>query len=115
MKKLNKDIAKKADNLNQWILEQEVVQEFQRYETLIRNNQELMELEDELKLMQKEIVNQKHQGLDCSLLIQTYEDKKKNFDENPIVYNYLVLKEEVNALIYQIQNDLNKQLNKKVD
>ena len=43
----------------------------------------------------------------------TYQKKKKSFDENPLVYNYLVLKEEVNALLNQIQHDINLELKKK--
>jgi len=112
---LNKEIEEKARALNQWILNQEVVKEFQKYEKIIQENQELKDLEDELKTLQQEIVNKKHQNIDCTLLIQDYEKKKKSFDENPILFNYLSLKQEVNDLLCQIQDDINQQLKKKVD
>ena len=112
---MNKNIELKAKTLNQWILDQEIVKEFHKYEKLIINNPELIKTEDELKQMQKDIVNQKHQGIDCTFLIQDYEKKKKEFDENPIIYNYLSLKEEVNELLNQVQDDINQQLKKKVD
>lgn len=115
MKKLNKDIKEKAKALNQWILTQEVVQEYQRYEKLIHEHQELKQWENELKMMQKEIVNKKHQGIDCEELVNDYQNKKKSYDEHPIIYNYLSLKQEVNDLILQIQDDINEQLKKKVD
>ena len=99
MKKLNKEIEEKAKALNQWILDQEVVKEFQKYETLIHNNPDLLNTEEELKDIQKQIVNAKHQGIDCQKLIESYENKRKLFDENPIVYNYLLLKQEVNDLV----------------
>ena len=105
MKKLNKEIEEKAKALNQWILDQEVVKEFQKYETLIHNNPDLLNTEEELK----------DQGIDCQKLIESYENKRKLFDENPIVYNYLLLKQEVNDLVTQIQDDINEQLQKKVD
>ena len=37
------------------------------------------------------------------------------FNENPIVANYLALKQEVNELLSYIQDDINEQLKKKVD
>lgn len=105
----------KADILNQWILEQTVVKEYQKYEKLIHLNPVLKQEEDILKDLQKQIVKQKHLGNDCQKLILEYQDRKKSFDENPLVYNYLILKQEVNDLIYLIQDDLNKQLKIKVD
>ena len=115
MKKLNKDIEEKAIVLNRWILSQKVVQEYQKYEKLIVEHQELKQQEDELKAMQKEIVNKKHQGMDCTQLIKDYESKKESYDQHPLVYNYLSLKQEVNDLILRIQDDINEQLKKKVD
>ncbi len=76
MKKLNKEIEEKAKALNQWILDQEVVKEFQKYETLIHNNPDLLNTEEELKDIQKQIVNAKHQGIDCQKLIESYETKE---------------------------------------
>lgn len=112
---MNKEIEKKAKALNQWILQQDEVIEYKKYEKLIKNNQFLKELEICLKDMQKEIVNKKHQGIDCQDLIDQYQEKKKLFDENPLVYNYLMYKHEVNALLNQIQDDINTQLKKRVD
>ncbi len=115
MKKLNKQIEEKARALNQWILKQPLVLEYQKYEALVHQNPEISQLEAELKKMQKQIVKTKHQGLDCEKLIEEYQDKKKRFDEHPIVYNYLAYKKELNDLFYQIQNDINRQLKKKID
>lgn len=112
---MNKEIENKAQALNQWILSQSVVVEFQKYEKLIHDNPELVQLETELKEMQQAIVKCKHQQGECQELILKYETKKKDFDENPLVYNYLILKQEVNDLIHQIQDDINEQLQKKVD
>lgn len=112
---MNKYIEEKARVLNQWILSQEVVQEYQKYEKLIQEHQELKQWEDELKRMQKEIVHKKHQGIDCEQLIKDYMMKKESYDHHPLIYNYLSLKQEVNDLILKIQDDINEQLKKKVD
>ena len=73
------------------------------------------QLEEELKQLQQEIVNQKHHQSHCDNLLHEYELKKKSFDENPILYNYFILKQEVNDLLCRIQDDINEQLKKKVD
>lgn len=112
---MNKDIQDKAIALNQWLCQQDIVREFQKYEKQIRATPELLKLENELKDMQQEIVQCKHHQYECQELIDSYEKKKKMFHENPIVYNYLMLKQEVNDLIIQIQDDINEQLKKKVD
>ena len=112
---MNKNIQDKSKALNQWILDQEIVKEYQRYETLVQNNQELKALEEELKHLQRQIVQAKHRQEDCQEIIQEYQMKKKDFDENPLIYNYLALKIEVNTLLNQIQDDINLELKKKSD
>ncbi len=112
---MNKDIEQKARALNEWILNQEVVKEFKKYESLMKEHKELLDLEEELKVLQKRIVNDKYQGINSSDIIKEYENKKNYFDNHPIVSNYLTLKQEVNELLLQIQEDINEQLKKKVD
>ena len=52
-------IEELAQKLNQEILGLEVVQEYQKYEKLVLNDEKLKQLEKELKALQKKIVNQK--------------------------------------------------------
>ena len=52
-------IEELARKLNQEILALEVVQEYQKYEKLVLNDEKLKQLEKELKVLQKKIVNQK--------------------------------------------------------
>lgn len=74
---MNKDIQEKAQALNQWILNQEVVIEFKKYEKIIHNNPELKKQEEVLKQLQQTIVQQKHQGNDCEELIKDYKEKER--------------------------------------
>lgn len=115
MKKLNKDIEEKALALNQWILDQEVVKEYQRYEKLLTSHKELVDIENRLKVLQKEIVNKKYIGQTCVQEQEEYQHLKDIFDQHPLVMNYLSLKQEVNDLLLWIQEDINKQITKKVD
>ena len=64
-------IEELAQKLNQEILGLEVVQEYQKYEKLVLNDEKLKQLEKELKALQKKIVNQKaKQDDDVSKTIQ---------------------------------------------
>lgn len=96
-------------------MEQEVIQEYQKYEKLIRSDKSLSQMEIELKKMQQNIVNKKHNGIECQKDIDDYLKMKEEFDSHPIVLNYLMLKEEVNRLILFIQDDINQQLKKIID
>lgn len=70
-------IEELAQKLNQEILGLEVVQEYQKYEKLVLNDEKLKQLEKELKALQKKIVNQKaKQDDDVSKTIQEYQEKK---------------------------------------
>ncbi|MCD8028412.1 MAG: YlbF family regulator [Erysipelotrichaceae bacterium] len=115
MKKLNKDIENKARKLNQWLLNNELVKEYQYYEKLIQQHPELIVQEEELKLLQQQIVHLKHDNEDASQVIKTYEYKKQQFDDNPLIHNYLLIKEELNNLMIQIETIINEQLQKDID
>jgi cell fate (sporulation/competence/biofilm development) regulator YmcA (YheA/YmcA/DUF963 family) len=100
----------KAEELNQWLLNQNEVKEYLKYDKLIKEHPELSNLEKEIKELQKEIVNKKHKDEYCDDIIKEYEEKKEIFFSNPIVNNYLLLKEEVNELCQQINNILNNSI-----
>ena len=77
MNKLTR-IEELAQKLNQEILDLEVVQEYQKYEKRVLNDEKLKQLEKELKALQKKIVNQKaKQDDDVSKTIQEYQEKKR--------------------------------------
>lgn len=107
---MNKELRDKALELNEWLLNQEEVKEYLRYEKLIKTHPELSSLEEELKEMQKLIVNNRNDQIECDELIEEYNIKKELFFNNPIVYNYLSLKEEVNNLVQQVNSIINEEL-----
>lgn len=104
--------------LKEEILALEVVKEYQRYYQIIKQNSNLHSKIKELHHLQKEIVNAKEFGLTNALLQyqNAYDKLLKEFDDNPLLANYLALKNEVNNLLILIteiiQNDLNKELEK---
>ena len=97
--------------LNQMILNEPVVQEYKKYERLIQNNEKLKNDEKKLKQLQKKIVWQKaNQDDDVIQTIAIYKKKKTEFENHPLVVNYLYLKQEVDDLLQSINIQINNQL-----
>ncbi len=110
MKLLNPSY-KYAKELNDYLLNLEIIKEYQKYERLIEKNQELKELEKKMKSLQKTIVRQKANQDDCVVdTIAVYQKIKAEFENHPLVVNYLYLKEEVNDLLQSINGYINQEL-----
>lgn len=93
------------------ILNEPVVQEYKKYERLIQNNEKLKNDEKKLKQLQKKIVWQKaNQDDDVIQTIAIYKKKKTEFENHPLVVNYLYLKQEVDDLLQSINIQINNQL-----
>ena len=104
-------IEELARKLNQEILALEVVQEYQKYEKLVLNDEKLKQLEKELKVLQKKIVNQKAKQDDrVTKTIQEYQEKKAYYENHPLVVNYLYLQSEVNEILQTINQQMNNAL-----
>lgn len=104
-------IEELARKLNQEILALEVVQEYQKYEKLVLNDEKLKQLEKELKVLQKNIVNQKAKQDDrVTKTIQEYQEKKAYYENHPLVVNYLYLQNEVNEILQTINQQMNNAL-----
>lgn len=104
-------IEELAQKLNQEILGLEVVQEYQKYEKLVLNDEKLKRLEKELKVLQKKIVNQKAKQDDrVTKTIQEYQEKKAYYENHPLVVNYLYLQNEVNEILQTINQQMNNAL-----
>ena len=104
-------IEELAQKLNQEILGLEVVQEYQKYEKLVLNDEKLKKLEKELKALQKKIVNQKAKQDDgVTKTIQEYQEKKAYYENHPLVVNYLYLQNEVNEILQTINQQMNNAL-----
>ena len=110
MNKLTR-IEELARKLNQEILALEVVQEYQKYEKLVLNDEKLKQLEKELKVLQKKIVKQKAKQDDrVTKTIQEYQEKKAYYENHPLVVNYLYLQNEVNEILQTINQQMNDAL-----
>ena len=85
--------------------------EYQKYEKLVLNDEKLKQLEKELKVLQKKIVNQKAKQDDrVTKTIQEYQEKKAYYENHPLVVNYLYLQNEVNEILQTINQQMNNAL-----
>ena len=98
--------------LNQEILALEVVQEYQKYEKLVLNDEKLKQLEKELKVLQKKELSIKKQNRMIELQKQFKNIKKKKHIMKIIqlVVNYLYLQNEVNEILQTINQQMNNAL-----
>lgn len=93
------------------ILNEPVVQEYKKFEQLILADTKLKNDEIVLKKMQQQIVRQKaDQDDSVSETIALYNKKKYDFENHPLVVNYLYLKQEVDDLLQTINGMINNQL-----
>lgn len=100
-----------ALKLNQLILNESLIQEFKKYEQLLQKNEQLKKDEKELKQLQKKIVQQKaKQDEQVVETITIYQKKRAEFENHPLVVNYLYLKQEVDDLLQNINTQINNQL-----
>ena len=104
-------IEELARKLNQEILALEVVQEYQKYEKLVLNDEKIKQLEKELKVLQKKIVNQIAKQDDrVTKTIREYQEKKAYYENHPLVVNYIYLQNEVNEILQTINQQMNNAL-----
>lgn len=100
-----------AKQVNDYLLNLEVIKEYQRYEQLIDQDDKIKKLEVKMKAYQKKIVNQKaNQDETVVKTIAKYQAIRTEFENHPLVVNYLYLKEEVNEILQSINNYINGQL-----
>ncbi|MBS5588357.1 MAG: YlbF family regulator [[Clostridium] spiroforme] len=110
MKRLNRslDYAKK---INEYLLNLEAVKEYQKFEKILHQDSKIAKLEKEIKIYQKKIVNQKaNQDDNVVKTIEEYQKIKNDFENHPIVVNYLYLKKEVDEILQSISSYINGQL-----
>lgn len=100
-----------AQELNDYLLNLEVIKEYRKYEQLIHQNDKINKLEVKMKTYQKKIVNQKAKKDERVLnTIKEYQKIKDEFENHPLVVNYLYLKEEVDEILQSINSYINGQL-----
>lgn len=115
MKKLKDKTREAAINLNRYLLDHEVIKEYQRYAALLKDHPELGELEARLKSLQQEITLAKVHDEPSDDLMAEYAACFAYFQNHPLIVNYMNYKEEVNNLLIEIETLINSELEKTID
>ena len=94
----------KAKQLNQELKKNEEIQEYLLLKEQIKKDQNIISLLDLIKKTQKEMNTLLKENNQQEYLIKRKELEilKENFYENPLIINYLTIKDEVYNLIEQI-------------
>ena len=96
---------KVAKELHDSLINHPLVIEYKKYQNIIDSNPKYKEVDIELRNMQKEIIN--NYSLE---LVNEYKKKKDEYLKDPVVSNYLSLKEELNILLNILQDIINDNL-----
>ena len=107
-------VAEAARRLNETILDDPLIKEYQQYENWIKGS-DLEELELSIKQMQQELLEKKALDEDYDELLSQYQQAQEEFSSHPLVVNYLYLKEEVNNRLVEIETMINTELRKNLD
>lgn len=94
-----------ANELHNLLINHPLVIEYKKYQNIIDSNPEYQKVDEELRKMQKEIIN--NYSIE---LVNEYKRKKDEYLNDPIVSNYLLLKEELNNLLNTLQDIINDNL-----
>lgn len=109
---MNKDLQDVLDKYIDTFLNQEEVKQYFILEKEIENSQEINNLRENLKNCQKALALSINDKVKHEEGLIKYNLAKDAFDNNPIVNNYNIIKEDIYNKLKDLQdkiNDINKQ------
>lgn len=109
---MNKDLQDVLDKYIDTFLNQEEVKQYFILEKEIENSQEINNLRENLKNCQKTLALSINDKVKHEEYLIKYNLAKDAFDNNPIVNNYNIIKEDIYNKLKDLQdkiNDINKQ------
>ena len=85
---------------------EECVKEYFYYKNLVDNDPSIKELDEQVRFHQKEMCKNKDNDEIYFKEKAIYEELKNKFDQNPVLANYQIAKDEVFSLLVDIKNIL---------
>ena len=82
------------------------VKEYFYYKNLVDNDPSIKELDEQVRFHQKEMCKNKDNDEIYFKEKAIYEELKYKFDQNPVLVNYQIAKDEVFSLLVDIKNIL---------
>lgn len=99
---MDKKIIELVENINNELKEYECIKEYRRLKTLIGKDKFIKNLKKEIDVAKKNLVHEIRDINSYSLAKDHYLSLKKQFDEHPLIRNYLTVKEECYDLLKEI-------------
>ena len=93
-------------SINEELHQEECVKQYLYYKNLIENDESLKQLDFDVRFHQKEMCKNKNNPEVYAKEKAIYEELKNKLDNNPILINYQIAKEEVYSLLVDIKNVL---------
>ena len=102
MNRIDELISSIVEELNQ----EECVKQYFYYKNIVEKDEELKKLDSEVRFHQKEMCKNKKNSDVFEKEKTLYEELKNKLDNNPILINYQIAKDEVFSLLVDIKNVL---------
>ena len=102
MTNLDELISSISDELKQ----EECVKQYFYYKNIVDNDEELKQLDSDVRFHQKEMCKNKNNPEVFEKEKALYEELKNKLDNNPILINYQIVREEVYSILVDIKNVL---------
>lgn len=90
-------------SLKEELNNEECVKEYFYYKNLVENDPLIKELDEQVRFHQKEMCKNKNDDEIYFKEKEIYEELKKQFDNNPILINYQIARDEVFSLLVDIK------------
>ena len=91
-------------SLKEELYNEDCVKQYFYYKNLVENDKSIKALDEEMRLHQKEMCRNKDNNEVYFKEKELYEEFKNKLENNPIVVNYKIAKDEVFSLLVDIKN-----------
>jgi cell fate (sporulation/competence/biofilm development) regulator YmcA (YheA/YmcA/DUF963 family) len=92
----------------------ERIKRYQKLEKILNENQVIKEKLNDLKSIQKTMVQKKTYGLDIRAIEEQYQKQLEEMHLFPLLNEYLSLQEEINDMLQQIAFIIEKSINEEI-
>lgn len=100
---MDKSLKDDLDNYINCFLEQEEVKKYFILEKKVNEDQNIISLQDKIRKAQKALALSINNQEEHQKKLIEYQNLKKEFDENPLVCNYNILKENIYLQLKTLQ------------
>lgn len=100
---MDNDLKKSIDSYVEAFLEQKIVQQYFLLEKEINNSQEIANLRENLKQVQKNLALSISDEEEHQKCLTIYNNALEEFNNNPLIANYNLLKEEIYLKLKQLE------------